>query len=302
MPPGNENSAVVAANRVTITPKAPGDYWYQVNAVDATIVSPAVHLAFHAFDAGLRRDDSHALVLYTFNDGPGGRVRDQSGMTPPADLVVPANAPAQWLPGQGLMLKGPCALTTEGGVPKLDAIRIKKAATFEFWISADTIFPPLDWTGCLLAWQHSNTARNIAIAQMRDYLLVAPCSTSLNPRSQPLISTSGMRPGLQHLVVTWDGVTTLCYRNGMLIGRSQMPWQTGRWTADAPLILGDVPAKPRLAADEVSSFLHIAPYILAEQRGEHYSFLGTYYQVAIHDRCFSRADVLRHYNAGPGAR
>ncbi len=301
-PPGNENSAVVAADRVTITPKTPGDYWYQVNAVDDTTVSPAVHLAFHAFDAGLRRDDSHALVLYNFTDGPGGRVRDQSGTTPPADLVVPANAPAQWLPGQGLMLKGPCALTTEGGVPKLDAIRTKKAATFEFWISADTIFPPLDWTGCLLAWQKSNTTRNIAITQMRDYLLVAPCSTSFSPRSQPVILARGVRTGLQHLVVTWDGVTTLCYRNGILIGRGQLPWQTERWTADVPLILGDVPAKPRLAADEVSSFLHIASYILTDQRSEHYSFMGTYYQVAIHDRCFSRADVLRHFNAGPGAR
>ncbi len=32
------------------------------------------------------------------------------------------------------------------------------------------------------------------------------------------------------------------------------------------------------------------------------NYLGTYYLVAIHDRCFSAGEVLRHYQAGPSAK
>ncbi len=295
-------TATVEDSRVIFTPRGAGDFWFQVAATDGTTRSPAFNLALRAFDPARGRDDSHAVALYRFTEGSGQTVRDQSTANPPIDLTFPAQAPARWLPGQGLQLTGPCALTSGRGVSRLaPALTKATAGTFEFWVSLETIFPPVDWAGCLLAWQHSNTRRNLAIANMREYLVLTRAAT-FTPRADTVTAFSSIRTGLQHLVITWNGTTTSCYVNGQLLGQAPYAWTPARWFHDAPLILGNVSAIPRCDPDETSRFLHNASYILKEQHGKDYSFLGTYYLVAIHDRCLPPAQVQRHYEVGPGAK
>lgn len=301
VPAGDEEAVTIAGRRATFTPRVAGEHWYQVTATDGTTASPAFNLAQRVFDPARGRDDTHAQVLYRFTEGRGRIVHDAGRAGAALDLAIPPDAPARWLPGGGLLLTGPCALTSAGAQKAAAAITRARACTLEFWVSLDTIFPPVDWVGTLFAWQRDNTHRNLAVAAMREHLLVTRTPT-FTPRYGAMTIAPGLRTGLQHLVVTWDGATTTCYRNGQVIGQSTLPWQTKLWDNAAPLVLGNLPATPRCANDETCHFLGIAPYILREQHGTDYSFLGAYYLVALHDRCFTPADVQRHYEVGPSAK
>lgn len=151
--PADEDRAIaVQGNEITFTPRVQGDHWYQINATDGENTSPAVHLFLPVFKPELRRDDSHALLLYRFSEGQGTVVHDSSKLTPALDLQIFKDAQAQWLPGQGLTLHGTSPLMpNEAGATKLLDIRKNNAATFEFWVSADTIYPSTpEWSGTLL--------------------------------------------------------------------------------------------------------------------------------------------------------
>lgn len=309
--PAADTEAVhVEDNRITFTPHAIGEHWYQVTAHDGAHASPAYNLATGVFDPTRGRDDSHAVVLYRFADGQGQTVHDLSKVGSPIDLTFPAGTPAHWFPAQGLHIAGPCAVTSGHDSKKLAAaLKRSHAATIEFWLSFDTLFPPVDWLGCLLAWQQDNNHRNLAIVHQCWNILCAR-SPAFTPRrdEMAIFSTvnakpdTGLRTGLQHLVITWDGTTTLLYRNGVVLGRSNWPWHPESWSDDAALILGNLTAVPRCANYETTHFLHIANYIFSEQHGKDYTFLGAYYLLAIHDRCFTQAEIQRHCEVGPSAK
>ena len=305
-PPTDKDAVSADGSRVTFTPHAIGEHWYQVTAGDGQVTSPAFDLAVHVFNPARGRDDSHAVVLYRFTEGQGQTAHDLSKIGPPIDLTFPADGRAQWLPGQGMHITGPCALTSGTNTKKLaDALKRAHAGTFEFWLSFDTLFPPVDWLGCLLAWQQANDHRNLAIVHMYGNIFMTRAA-AFTPRYGEMAIfdglRTGLRTGLQHVVITWDGTTLLLYRNGQQVGRSTWPWRPETWSDDAQLILGNLTANPRCANYETTHFLHIANYIFSEQHGKDYTFLGSYYLVAIHDRCFTQTEIQRHFEVGPSAK
>ncbi|MHB9132725.1 MAG: hypothetical protein ACYDBB_16785 [Armatimonadota bacterium] len=310
VPVGEKAVATVDGTRVKFTPTAAGTHWYQVTAGDGEHASWPFDIALPVFTPALGRDDSRTLVLYRFDEGSGNAVHDRSKTGPAADLAIPPDAHVQWLPGQGLALHGINRLLTSGGVPKLMAIDKSRVATFEFWVSTDTIFPQTDWLGYLLSWEkHNAPQQNLAIAQCSQWLVVMPNGTQLKPRgniSYPTMpdamAPKGMRTGLQHLVVTWDGGVTRCYANGVLLQAKRLQWKTEGWAADAQLMLGSPLNEQPRSPVEMARFLGVDPSIMKNQQNLPHGYLGTYYLVAVHDRCLSDADVQRHYQAGPGAR
>jgi len=284
VPPGDGLALAVEKLTVRFRPQQPGEHWYRLRAVDGNTASPATHLALPVFTPALGRDDRHALVCYRFDEGSGTVVRDH-GTGAPADLAIPADAHAAWLPGQGLTYDGPAPLATPGAVRKLAAIAAAKACTVECWISAATIVPRTDGTGCLVSWGAGNTTRNFAVDTWWRWLALIPPGAVVGPAtSRPYdywitdLDHEVFRTSLHHYAVTWDGTTTRVYRDGKCMGANpNRQWNPEKWHPDRPLLLGN-------------------------QDDRQTNYQGTYYLLAIHDKCFTEAEVLRHYRAGPSAR
>ncbi len=268
-PAGDAGAVTVQGQEIICTPKKPGDRWYEISASDGAVPSPSFHLFGPTFTPALRRNDAHAVVLYRFNEGKGSIVHDQSKIGPPADLLIRKNqgtdkAP-HWLPEQGLTIRSTSLLRSTGSVPKLMALAKVKAGTLEFWVSPDTCYPATG-SGCLLAWKVGGKS-NFDVVHQYDALSFK--------NQQSLTCAFGI--GLHHYVVTWDGATTCCYGDGKLTSTDKVDWGSDHWLRDGALLLGN-----------------------DEQLG--CNFLGTYYLVAIHDRCLPAAEVLHNYLAGPSAR
>lgn len=282
--PPNSPLPYVQDRRVIFTPRSAGSYWYQLTASDGSVASPAFNLFMPAFNPALGRDDSHALLLYHFNERAGSIVRDYSRIGAPVDLHIPADTSTCWLPTQGLTFHGRKPLSTEGNLRKLMAIKRQGACTIEMWVSTDSSYPPDHWLGVPLAWDNGRR-RNFLVGIHMNTLAFTPPSGNFRrgpsidnyPDLEGSCANYGLRTGLQHLVITWDGVTTREYANGQYIGELQIPWEPERWDADARLLLGNQPDNQR-------------------------TYLGTYYLLAIHDKCFPTEQVRRHYEAGPTAK
>ena len=297
----------VEDTRVTVTPHALGDHWYQINAGDGDNRSPDFHLALPAFNPALGRDDTHALVLYRFDEGQGAVVHDRSTVAPPVDLHIPANADTQWLPGRGLNLHGQTIIASDGSASKLMALAAHHAGSIEAWVSPDTLCPPSGDAGCLLSWETAAHQQNFTLghqffagSEFFSALVFAPRDIDfMSSQAQQPLRLHGFGIGLNHVVVTWDGKLTIVYRNGVRLKKlltafhdrrdafggytsgwrdaNPLPWHAEHWDPNARLLLG------------------------ALSNGQ-YAYLGTYYLLAIHDACLTDAQVLRHYQAGPDGR
>ena len=276
IPHGSESAVSIDGAHATFLPREIGNYWYQICATDGSNTSQCFHLALPAYKPALGRDDSHALVLYRFDEGKGAVVHDHAKAAPAADLTIPDDAPVQWLAGRGLTLHGPAALTTAVPPKKLLALAAHQACTLEAWISTDTLYPPSGWSGCLFTWEKPGERQNISLLHFSASLAVAPHVVNINGNPRPF-TAGNFHTGLSHLVVTWDGTTTTCYIDGTSIGTSTMAWGEKDWNPDALLQLGTLADAQRY-------------------------YLGTYYLLAIHDVCFTPEQVTRHYQAGPDGR
>lgn len=270
---------VVDGLHVTATPLIAGEHWYSITATDGENTSPPFHLSYRAFTPSLKRDDSHALVLYRFDEGAGDTIHDSSKIAPPVNITIPPDAVTRWVPGQGLTQQGITQpLMSATPATKLMGIAQTKQCTIEAWISTDTIYPPTGWLGCIMAWEtNALDKRNFAIGQQSTSLLLAPQNVPLNAGDNRCLIVPGFRTSLQHYVLTWDGTTTRSYINGVKLVERVIAWPTDTWTRDAPLLLGNQADSGR-------------------------SYLGTYYLLAIHDRCLGDEEVKRNYLAGPSAK
>ncbi len=283
VPKGEEQSAVVQGAAVVFTPRQIGDYWYKLDAVVGENRSPFTHLSLPVFNPALGRDDSHALVLYRFDEGAGKLVHDRSTVAPAANLVVPKEA--QWLSGQGLAFTGPTPLMTTQGVAKLAALKKSNAGSIEFWLSAATTDPPTHSQGCLLSWgELQNGTRNFTCMHVwYNPQLLGPGAfyNVADERWQgPHLGGTEYRfyPYLEHLVFTCDGNVGHVYVDGKEVKSDvNMTGFSDNWSENAPLFLGNI--------GDMSL-----------------NYIGTYYLVAIHDRCLPAAEVLHNYQAGPSAR
>ena len=264
VPDIDANAAVVRGMEVHVTPKATGDHWYTITATDGTNQSPPFHLDQKVFNPALERDDSRALVLYRFDEESGRTVHDQSAITPALDLSLVGEAEALWVPGQGMQFnRSTFLLGSAEQAEKLLLPAKTNACTVEFWLSAETIIG----TNMPFWWGDSWENVNLAVWKYAGEL---HCSTIAYTAKAGDVAGNIFYSSLHHYAVTWDGTTTTAYRDGEVIWHRPVDWATGRW-------------------GKRSSF------VLAQ------SFAGSFYLFAMHDRCLTKADIERHYLAGPSA-
>jgi hypothetical protein len=275
-PSGSKYAPSVEEQRVTFTPPAPGWYWYRIRATDGANESPDFHLTLPVFNAALGRDDSHTLLLYRFDEGKGNRVHDQSAGTPACDLAVPKGA--AWIPGQGLSCFQATAPVYSVSTPrKLLPLVTSKTFTVELWVSTVTLFPP-QGRSVLFAWGEHFEQWNFGVGQVWEALMIVPryCNLWATVFKNNIVSND-IRNQLQHLVVTCNGNKITGYVNGVKGFEHTANLSPERWDTEAPLFLG-------MMNDGLNSYP------------------GTYYLVAVHDRCLAPEQIQRHYQAGPGAR
>lgn len=277
--PKGEDAAVTvsAGGTLTFLPKKSGPHWYRIAARDGDAVSPDFHLSLPVFNPALGRDDRHALVLYRFDEGSGDTVRDH-GIAPALDLALTADpATCRWLPGQGVEQHGGVkTLASRAPADKLLTIRDTKACTIECWASASTLFGPFSRANGFVFWEPDQPG--VALPQpylgftsSQDYLQAiggGPTLANIGP---------GFATSLHHVVLTWDGTITTTYLDGDKLADARLDWNPAAWTAGARLYVG------------------------GQQNGAR-TLVGQLYLLAIHDRCFTQAEVRRHYKAGPSAR
>jgi len=277
--PGKEAAPVIRGTQVTLTPTQLGEHWYKINAVDEKYVSPSVHVVFPVFDPALGRDDTHTLLLYRFTEGKDDVVEDHGALGQSLNLRITAPQAIRWLPGQGLELLEPTMLTSVAPAAKLMALN--RAGSFECWISATTLYPQTGWQGALFSWDApgGNTVRrNFAVGFNSWMLLLATGPGSMLQLQNPFtLQTPGLRLGVRHIVITWDGAVTRVYLNGACVMERAYNWRADLWSKDALVYLGNQVDAPR-------------------------TYLGTYYLLALHDRPLTPEQVLRHYQAGPSGR
>ena len=298
VPAADAEAVRIDGTRLTFTPRQAGrtwddNHWYEIQASAGDLVSPSVHLDLHVFDPkSYRRDDSHALVLYRFDEGRGDVVRDQSGHAPGADLTIGATTPkgalsALWLPGQGLVMRTASRVSTEkpeGMDRVVQAVQQSHACTVEFWASFDTVFPPyrkgMGYAATLFSWDLPGTTgesrRNLTIMPIRMMMALYPRDVPVKYDAR-LFFACNLRPGLAHMVISWDGAKTTLYKNGEFCQEMTVPWNVEKMTPGSLLFLGN-------SADST------LPYF------------GTFYFLAFHDKAFTAEDAKRHYLAGPSGR
>lgn len=277
VPQGDAGAVTISNGRLNFLPTQPGKHWYRITAVDGTAQSPDFHLSLPVFNPALKRDDSHALVLYRFEEGDGATIHDRSAVAPALDLTLtPDPKCVQWLPGQGINLRGG-AIAFSSSIPadKLLNLATTKAATLECWASADTLFSPFGRSSGFFSWEPLQPDVRLpqpylGFCSVQDYLQLA---TGGAPFAN---LTPGFMTSLHHLAVTWNGATTTCYLDGVKIAESALPWRPEQWAAGAKLYV-------------------------ANQQNDMRPLIGQLYLLAIHDRCFSADEVLRHAKAGPAA-
>jgi hypothetical protein len=278
-PPGSAPPAV-RGSRLIFTPATLGEHWYQVNGVDGALQSPGFHLFGLVFNPALERDDSRALVLYRFDEGTGKVIHDRSPVKPAADMTIAPTSVAAWQAERGLAYRGGPALRAPDAGAKLITLAATRTITLELWLSTDSLYPPPNqvWTGVILAWEEKAFTPNFILAH-RSYtpFLVLRGQALSHGDVRNYVIGPQFRTSLHHWVLTWDGATTRVYRDGALVGERAFDWNPAEWNAAAPLLLGNATLGS-------------------------YPYLGTFYLAAIHDRCFTPAQVLRHYQGGPGAR
>jgi len=277
VPPGDAGAVAISNGRLSFLPTQPGKHWYRIAAVDGEAKSPDFHLSLPVFNPALKRDDSHALVLYRFDEGDGVTLHDRGAVAPALDLTItPDPNCVQWLPGQGVTMRGGAkAFSSSIAADKLLALGKTKAATLECWASADTLFSSFGRSSCFFSWEPPQPGGNVPLPFLgfcsgQDYLQLA---TGGAPFAN---LTPGFMTSLHHVAVTWDGATTTSYIDGVKMGESALPWNPEQWTTGAKLYVGN-------------------------QQNDLRPLIGQLYLLAIHDRCFSADEVLRHVKAGPSA-
>ncbi len=122
VPAGDHTALTVADRQVTFTPQQPEIIGIRFVPAMGENRSAAFNLALPAFDPAVKRDDSHALLLYRFAEGQGKVVHDGSTIAPPLDLTIPAGANVHWLPGRGLAQHGQTIIRSTAPAAKLMAL------------------------------------------------------------------------------------------------------------------------------------------------------------------------------------
>jgi hypothetical protein len=213
-------------------------------------------------------------ALYTFNEGAGALVLDQSGNG--VDLQIENTANTQWMPEGGLNVLQPTIIQSPTPASSIGiSCQSSSAITIETWTRTAAI----NQTGParVLTLSSGNNSRNFMLGQDNTVAEFRVRTTETDDNGTPatvseLAAFSGQ---LAHIAYTWSGIDDQAdvWVDGQLAGSATLAgnmstWDTGYTLALANEIGGDRPWR------------------------------GELYLAAVYCRSLSAAEIFQNYQAG----
>ncbi len=223
------------------------------------------------------------LALYTFDEGHGDTVFDQSGFAPPLDLLIDDTSAVNWGLDGTLEITSPTIVRSNGAATKLNTlIPPAGSVTLEAWLQPSRTVG----TERIVTLSENGSRRNLSIDQggggsaagTRYDARLRTSATGANG-SSPFTRTAkhAVQVGvMQHVLYVYDvDGTSRIYVDGVLneeltIGGKLL----GAWQLD-----------------------HV--FALANEVTGGRPWLGRFDLVAIYERALSEAEITRNFNAGP---
>ncbi|MCA9881502.1 MAG: right-handed parallel beta-helix repeat-containing protein [Anaerolineae bacterium] len=219
-------------------------------------------------------------VLYTFDEGEGNVIHDQSNSAPPLDLTISTPNAVSW--GESfLRLQLPSFISSnESATHLIEAIRNSNAFTVEAWINPArrNQYGPAR----IVTISESAISRNLTLGHGNtdddtgaDFVIrLRTTNTDLNGENANSVGQGRILNGLMQVVYTHDvaGATTL-YVNNRIVASTIIPGSLENWDAQFGLALGN-------------EFTGDRPW------------LGDLHLVAIYDRMLTEEEVAQNFNAG----
>jgi len=225
--------------------------------------------------AAASRVQDGLLALYTFQEGGGAVVRDQSKVAPLMNLTIANPGAVTWLSG-ALRFDQETIVQSDGPAAKLNAaLPASNALTVEAWVRPVN----LTQTGPARIATVSVTtgSRNMTLSQDTSRYEMRLRRTTTDDNAIPLLATAPgtAQTGLQHVVYTRD------------------TGGTGRLFVDGAERISD-----SLGGD-LSNWDDSYAFALGNEFTENRGWLGEMFLVAVYDRALSNAEILQNRSAGP---
>lgn len=220
-------------------------------------------------------------VLFDFSEGEGNQVTDISGTGTPINLVITDPLTIDWLPGQGLSIKGNSNIFSEEKPDRLiESLTETNEITMEAWVRSDEIFQ--DGPARLISLSRDNFHRAATLAYEGNnafYNYVGRLNTTnsdVNGTPQIATDQNFISLNLHHVAYTRDssGIEKI-FVNGVEL-------MSGLRLGDFSTMTDDY----RLS--------------LSNEIGGGRPWLGNFYLAAIYNKALSTQEVLQNFEAGPG--
>jgi hypothetical protein len=219
------------------------------------------------------------VVLYTFDEGAGETIRDNSGTGTPLDLSIADTAAVTWL-GGSLELTSPAVITSSGAAQKVtEAVMLTGETTVEAWVTASNATQQGPARMVALSQNSFPDGSNFILGQEADWYTVRLRTTSTNQYGSDaaIDGPKTLQPSLTHVAFTRhaSGETSL-YIDGVLVETGNPGASLASWDLTHQLALGN------------------------ESTGDQ-PWLGTLHLVAIYQRDLAAAEIAQNYSAGADA-
>jgi hypothetical protein len=153
------------------------------------------------FRAGAGARPEGALVLYTFAEGKGDKVRDVSGTSDPLDLKISDPSAVEWVKGGGLAVGAPVLIISSTPAAKVTtAVGRSGAITIEAWVTPtdDSQAGPAR----IVTLSQDPGRRSFTLGQDRDGYEVRLRTTATAENGLPGLATADH--GMRHVQATRD--------------------------------------------------------------------------------------------------
>ena len=223
------------------------------------------------------RTSEGIVVLYTFDDKEGDKVRDQSDHGQPLDLRIEKTTAVRWNESS-LEVISPTKIQSINAARKLyDNLKRSGAITIEAWITPKN--SSQNGPARVVSMSNNSVQRNFTLGQEGDRYQIRLRTTSTSDNGIP-DSNSGKGKAeakLTHVVYTRDrGGNVLVYVNGKRTASKKVSGKFSNWDRGFPLVV-------------------------ANERSADRPWIGEIHLVAIYSRALTSFDVSQNFNSGPQA-
>lgn len=214
--------------------------------------------------------------LYTFEDAPPTRARDEAANGRPIDLYLippPMREGTTMLDGDSLVIRGQA-----GGMRTAEAMTHLASGTgftIEAWLTCESDMSGPGMPSRIVTLSGDESNHNFMLGREGASFSVRMRTTTFaSPNGDPLEGFASVVEGTrQHVVVTHDGTSLVWYVDGVQVHTMARGGAYTNWDPSYPLYVGN----ERLAARPFQGALHL---------------------VAVYDRALSAAEVMRNRDAG----